>query len=104
MTDDRTPKPGTSGGETPGGKKRGTPDDAYDRLRAADPARGLEPDAARLDAAVAARTSRPADAPAVPVAVGAPAESDETAELTEYAEVRTLRRPNRWLQVAAVAV
>lgn len=101
MTDDRTPSTGKPGNPGKPGKKSRTPDDAYDRLRAADPAQGLEPDGARLDAAVAARTSRPYT-PAVPVAVGA--DSDETVEVSEYAEVRTLRRPNRWMQVAAVAV
>lgn len=66
------------------------PDDPFDRLRDADPAAGAEPDIARLDAAVAARTG----AVAGPAAAGRPA--DELA-------ARRRRQPlgARWLQVAA---
>ncbi|GAA2722204.1 hypothetical protein [Cellulomonas aerilata] len=58
-------------------------DDAFDRLRDADPAAGLEPDTASLDAAVRERADRPAG--------------------DELARARAARRPGRWGAVAAVA-
>jgi len=59
------------------------PDAAFDRLRGADPAAGMEPDPTALDAAVRARTADPAD---------------------ELATARARRGRGTWLTVAAVAV
>lgn len=70
------------------------PDEAWERLRAADPAAHLEPHAATLDAAVRARVGD------VLPAASAPAGARPVDEL---AAARARRRPGRWLAVAAVA-
>jgi hypothetical protein len=71
-------------------QNRPDPDDALDRVRAADPAAGLEPDTASLDAAVRQRLGRPDDEVA-----GASAD--------DLGRRRAARRPSRWAAVAAVA-
>ncbi len=58
------------------------PDDAFDRVRAADPAAGVEPNRMTLDAAVKARLADPVD---------------------ELAAARARRGRSRWMAVAAVA-
>ncbi|WP_173924478.1 hypothetical protein [Agromyces sp. Marseille-P2726] len=65
--------------------------DPVERLRAADPAAGLEPRAGFTDDVVARVTTEAADAPAV-----------ASAAVTDLAAERARRR-NRWLTVAAVA-
>ncbi|MBF0686156.1 MAG: hypothetical protein IR158_00105 [Cellulomonas sp.] len=101
MDDTRDPHDGTPADGTPadGSPVAGTShdaasDDAVARVRAADPAAGAVPDAARLRA-------RLADATGVPLGAVAPAVEPVADEL---AAARARRRPAaRWLQVAAVA-
>jgi hypothetical protein len=69
------------------------PDDAFDRVRAADPASTVEPDRARLRAAVAAR------------ALGADAADDPAViELATARAERVGRRRHAWVPVAAAVV
>ncbi|MBO0901372.1 hypothetical protein J1G42_13390 [Cellulomonas sp. zg-ZUI222] len=88
--------PGTA--EAPGPAETSGPadlsdgaDDAVARVRAADPAAGATPDAARLQARLAASTG-------VPLGPGGAAPVTD-----ELAAARARRRPARWLQAAAVA-
>jgi hypothetical protein len=69
-------------------------DDAFDRLRGADPAAGLEPDPASLDAVVRQRVGLPQDE------LGS---ARARAAARAGARAGAGRRPGRWLAVAAVA-
>lgn len=72
------------------------PDAAFDRLRSADPAVGLEPDQTSLDATVRARLAEPEEAAGGTLA--GPAQPGD-----ELAAARTRRGRGSWLAVAAVA-
>ena len=88
MNDDQTPAPAE-------------PDDeAFARLRAADPAAGVEPDLARVRAAL---TDATADGTATSAAAAAGDDHVVVEEITvdELGAARARRRPARWLQVAA---
>jgi len=91
MNDDQTPAPAE-------------PDDeAFARLRAADPAAGVEPDLARVRAAlpdVADGTTTGAGA-ASATAAGGDRVVVEEITVDELGAARARRRPARWLQVAA---
>ncbi|WP_273652442.1 hypothetical protein [Cellulomonas fimi] len=81
---------------TGAGPQTGAPDDdvAFARLRAADPAVGVEPDAARIRAAVAASVGEAAGA--------VPGETVEVLTVPdELAAARARRSRTRWLTVAA---
>ncbi len=73
------------------------PDEAFDRLRAADPAAHLAPDTVALDAAVRSRVGGEG--------LGASTDASNRAVVPgdELAGARARRRPNRWVAVAAVA-
>lgn len=96
-------------------------DEAFDRLRAADPAAGLEPDLDAIRATVAAAVSSgPAPATATTTTTATTATSATSAAaastaptspsstgdggVVDLAAARSRRRPARWLQVAAAAV
>ena len=66
----------------------GTPEDPVDRLRAADPAAGIDVDASALEAAVRARI----------------AATDSEATVSVLDPARRPRRPARWLSAAAAVV
>lgn len=98
-TTDRTPpQPGSE------------PDDAFDRLRASDPAATVEPDLSAIRAAVAGKVAATAGDQTVVAGAttGTPdadqATSSEQAGVVDLAAARSRRRPARWLQVAAAAV
>jgi hypothetical protein len=75
-------------------------DEAFDRLRAADPAAGLEPDLDTIRATVTAKVASDAD-----VATGSTSGADSSDPgVVDLAAARSRRRPARWLQVAAAAV
>lgn len=61
-----------------------TPDEPFDRLRAADPSASATPDLARMRASIAG-----------------PSDAQTTGAVDELAAARARRRPARWLQVAA---
>lgn len=75
------------------------PDEAFDRLRAADPAAGLEPDLDAIRATVTASVTTSA-------AGSTDARPDDARSdgVVDLAAARSRRRPTRWLQVAAAAV
>jgi len=75
------------------------PDEAIDRVRAADPAASAEPDLTRLRAAVAERATAAAGA-----AEGDLAGSAVVTELAPVRAARTGRRRGVWIQVAAAVV
>jgi hypothetical protein len=79
---------------------RPDPDDAFDRVRAADPAAGLQPDAASLDAAVRRRLGEPDERAA---AAGADDLDRARGARTHATPTRAARLPGRWAAVAAVA-
>ncbi|GIG23005.1 hypothetical protein Cch01nite_37290 [Cellulomonas chitinilytica] len=99
MNDDQTPAPSDAD------------DPAFARLRAADPAAGVEPDLARVRAALTGVTADvAAGATAAPGASGAaggtsPAGDErvvvEEITVDELGAARARKRPARWLQVAA---
>ena len=86
------------------------PDEAYDSLRAADPAASAEPDLSAIRAAVTSKiAASTGDEPVgVRAAGGAPDEPQGSASaqpgVVDLAAARARRRPSRWLQVAAAAV
>lgn len=87
------------------------PDEAFDRLRASDPAATAEPDLAAIRAAVASTVAASADdssaAGSVSTSGAAGRPQDEPSEQTGVVDLdaaRSRRRPSRWLQVAAAAV
>jgi hypothetical protein len=77
------------------------PDEAYDRLRAADPAAHLAPDTAALDAAVRSRVGGEGLGSSTPDSTGSGTPTAVAGD--ELAVARARRRPNRWVAVAAVA-
>lgn len=87
------------------------PDEAFDRLRASDPAATAEPDLVAIRAAVTGKIAASADessadrtastSGAAGTPQGAPSEQTDVVDL---ASARSRRRPSRWLQVAAAAV
>lgn len=81
------------------------PDEAFDRLRAADPAAHLVPDTTALDAAVRSRVGGDGSAAPTPISTStdAGAGTRPVAGGDELAATRARRRPNRWVAVAAVA-
>jgi len=99
MSDDQTPAPAE-------------PDDeAFARLRAADPATGVEPDLARVRAALpdvtadvdadGTTTTHRTTTASVPAAAGGDPVVVEEITVDELGAARARRRPARWLQVAA---
>lgn len=87
------------------------PDEAFDRLRASDPAASAEPDLSAIRAAVASKVAAAAgDSPAdgsasTSAAAGTPQDaSSEQPGVVDLTAARSRRRPSRWLQVAAAAV
>lgn len=77
-------------------------DETFDRLRAADPAAGLEPDLHAIRATVTAKVSSSAADGSTTSA--ATSEQGSDAGVVDLATARSRRRPARWLQVAAAAV
>ncbi len=75
------------------------PDEPFDRLRATDPAAGVEPDTEALGAAVAARTGHLAEGHGAPGPVAGGPATDAADELA--ARRRRLPWGVRWTQVAA---
>ncbi|MFI2755088.1 hypothetical protein ACGIF2_16790 [Cellulomonas sp. P22] len=81
-----------------------SPDEPFDRVRAADPGATAEPDTARLRAAVTARTG---DLAAGPDGAAGPGVASPDAAVPDELAVRRAGRagrPARWLQVAAAVV
>ena len=89
-------------------------DEAFDRLRAADPAAGLSPDLDAIRATVAASVSSAApddstgasatSTPATSTAPTSPSPTTDDGGVVDLVAARSRRRPARWLQVAAAAV
>lgn len=89
-------------------------DEAFDRLRAADPAAGLEPDLDAIRGTVAASVSSvaqdgttgtsPTITPSTSTAATSPSPTGADGGVVDLAAARSHRRPARWLQVAAAAV
>ncbi|ACZ23140.1 hypothetical protein Sked_32440 [Sanguibacter keddieii DSM 10542] len=77
-------------------------DETFDRLRAADPAAGLEPDLDAIRATVTAKVSSSAADDSTTSA--ATSEQGSDAGVVDLSSARSRRRPARWLQVAAAAV